>query len=297
MKFTIYQESRLGRRKTNQDRVIYRYTHEALLMVVADGMGGHANGEIAAEVAAGFITEAFGREANPRLSHPFIFLSQILSGAHQAIVDAARRSGLADSPRTTCVVCVVQDGAAYWAHSGDSRLYLLRNGEIVARTRDHSKVQFLLEQGLINEEEAQNHPDRNQVLSCLGGERSPQVTCSRKTPLKAGDVIALCTDGAWAPLDGEELAGALCNTDVMAAVPAFLDRAEAGAASNGDNATIVAMCWEAETVGGGAGVVDTDIVELDEIERGRPLEPELSDEDIEIAVAMIRAQHPFPPEH
>lgn len=290
MKFTVYQESRLGRRKTNQDRAIFRYTREALLMVVADGMGGHANGEIAAEVAAGFIVEAFVREANPKLSHPFIFLSQILSGAHQAIVDAARHSGLAEPPRTTCVVCVVQEGAAYWAHSGDSRLYLLRNGEIVTRTRDHSKVQFLLDQGLINEEEAKTHRDRNQVLSCLGGERSPQVTCSRKTPLKPGDVLALCTDGAWASLVGEALAHALCNADVMAAVPAFLDRVEAAAGSNGDNATVVAMCWEVDTAAGGTGVVDTDIAELDEIERGRPVEPELIDEDIEIAVTTIRAQ-------
>ena len=293
MKFTVYQESRLGRRKTNQDRVIYRYTREALLMVIADGMGGHAHGEIAAEVGAGFIADAFGREANPKLSHPFIFLSQTLSGAHQAIVDAARSNGLAEPPRTTCVVCVVQDGAAYWAHSGDSRLYLLRNGEIVTRTRDHSKVQFLLDQGLINEEEAKTHRDRNQVMSCLGGERSPQVTCSRKTPLKTGDVLALCTDGAWAPLAGDELARALCNADVMAAVPAFLDRTEAAAASNGDNATIVAMCWEVDTVAGGSGVIDTDIADLDEIERGRAVEPELSDEDIEIAVATIRAHRSY----
>ncbi len=293
MKFTVYQESRLGRRKTNQDRAIFRYTREALLMVVADGMGGHANGEIAAEVAAGFIIEAFTREANPKLDHPFIFLSQILSGAHQAIVDAARSNGLAEPPRTTCVVCVVQDGAAYWAHSGDSRLYLLRNGEIALRTRDHSKVQFLLDQRLINEEEAKTHPDRNHVLSCLGGERSPQVTCSRKTPLKAGDVLALCTDGAWAPLAGDELARALCSADVMAAVPAFLDRTEAAAGTNGDNATIIAMCWEVDATSGGAGVIDTDIADLDEIERGRPVEPELTDEDIEIAVTMIRTQTPY----
>ena len=293
MKFTVCQESRLGRRKTNQDRAIYRYTREALLMVVADGMGGHANGEIAAEVAAGFIAEAFGREANPKLGHPFIFLSQILSGAHQAIVDAARSSGLAEPPRTTCVVCVVQDGAAFWAHSGDSRLYLLRNGEILTRTRDHSKVQFLIDQGLISEEEAKTHRDRNQVLSCLGGERSPQVTCSRKTPLKPGDVLALCTDGAWASLAGDELARTLCNADVMTEVPAFLDRTEAAAGPGGDNATIIAMCWEADTAAGGTGVIDTDIADLDEIERGRTVEPELSDEDIEVAVATIRAQRPY----
>jgi serine/threonine protein phosphatase PrpC len=293
MKFTVYQESRLGRRKTNQDRFTFRYTREALLMVVSDGMGGHANGEVAAEVATGFIAEAFGREANPKLDHPFIFLSQILSGAHQAILDAARSNGLAEPPRTTCVVCVVQDGAAYWAHSGDSRLYLLRGGEILARTRDHSKVQFLLDQGLIDAEEAKTHRDRNQVTSCLGGERSPQVTCSRKTPLKAGDVLALCTDGAWAPLAGEDLAKALCNADVMNSVPAFLDRVEAAAGSNGDNATIVAMCWEADATAD--GMIDTDIAELDEIERGRAVEPELSDEDIEIAVATIRAQTPYRP--
>jgi PPM family protein phosphatase len=292
MKFSVCQESRLGQRKTNQDRALYRYTAESLLMVVADGMGGHANGEIAAEVAATFIADAFVREATPKLAHPFIFLSQILTRAHHAIIAAARSKGLNESPRTTCVICVVQDGAAYWAHSGDSRLYQLRNGAVVARTRDHSKVQFLLDQGLINEAEAKTHPDRNQVLSCLGGERAPKVAISRKTPLKTGDVVTLCTDGVWAPLSAEALAAALSSADVMAAVPRFLDHIEA-TAGKGDNATIIAMCWEVDKAAGATGVIDTDIADLDEIERGRTVEPELTDEDIDSAVTLVRAQTPF----
>lgn len=292
MKFSIYQESRQGRRKINQDRVAYRYTREALLMVIADGMGGHAHGEVAAQTAVSFIVEAFEREAEPLLAHPFLFLSQVLSGAHQSITDRARRDGLPETPCTTCVICLVQTGAAYWAHCGDSRLYLLRDGGLVTRTRDHSKMQFLLDQGLINEAEALSHPERNQVLSCLGGERSPQIACSRKTPLKTGDVIVLCSDGVWAPLVDTELARALSRADVMQAVPALLDRAEASAASSGDNATLIAMSWETEV----AGAIDTDIAPLDELERDRPAEPDLSDEEIEDAVAMLRARHPFQPD-
>ena len=104
------------------------------------------------------------------------------------------RDRLKDSPRTTCVACIIQDNIAYWAHAGDSRLYLLRGGKVVTHTRDHSRVQLLIDQGLINESQAAVHPDRNKVYSCLGGQQSPEIEFSRKTPLVAGDVLALCTD-------------------------------------------------------------------------------------------------------
>lgn len=168
MKFTIFQESRIGKRKANQDRTAYSYSRDALMMVVADGMGGHLHGEIAAQISVQFITEAFQRSAAPALVNPVFFLSRALTNAHNAIVDYAFDKQLPEAPRTTVVACVVQEGFAYWAHAGDSRLYVLRRGRIAAQTRDHSRVQLMMDQGLLDAEGAAHHPGRNRIYSCLG---------------------------------------------------------------------------------------------------------------------------------
>ena len=145
MKFSIYQESRQGPRKSNQDRVAYCYSRDALCMVIADGMGGHLHGEVAAQIATQFIAEAFQREAQPRIADPFKFLLDSITSAHHAIVDYANVRSLLETPRTTCVACIIQDGIAHWAHVGDSRLYLIRNGKVEAQTKDHSRVQILVD--------------------------------------------------------------------------------------------------------------------------------------------------------
>ncbi len=190
MKFTIYQESRPGKRPNNEDRLAHCYSRDALLMVVADGMGGHYYGEVAAQIAVQCVTEAFQREANPNIHDPFSFINRTMLNAHCAILDFADTHKLQDSPRTTCVACIIQDNIAYWAHAGDSRLYLLRDGRVQTHTRDHSRIQMLLEQGVINAAQAAVHPERNRVYSCLGGPQTPEIEFSRKTPLEAGDVVA-----------------------------------------------------------------------------------------------------------
>lgn len=173
------------------------------MMVIADGMGGHYYGEIAAQIAVQTLVESFQREATPEIRDPFMFLQRSMTNAHCAILDFTDAHNLKDSPRTTCVACVIQDNIAYWAHAGDSRLYLMRAGKVATRTRDHSRVQLLIDQGVINEAQAAVHPDRNKVYSCLGGRQTPEIEFSRKTPLEAGDVLALCTDGLWGVIPGE----------------------------------------------------------------------------------------------
>ncbi len=113
MRFTIFQESRIGRRKSNQDRMAYSYSRDALLMVVADGMGGHLQGEVAAQIAVQYLVESFQREAKPRLNDPFLFLSRGLTNAHCAILDYADERDIEDGPRTTCVACVIQPDPGY----------------------------------------------------------------------------------------------------------------------------------------------------------------------------------------
>ena len=135
MKFTIYQDSRKGGRQYNQDRVGYSYSRDALLLVVADGMGGHLHGEVAAQITVELVCDQFQKRAKPVLPRPAQFLTDVMNLCHDAIFNYASSHQMDEVPRTTCVACVVQDGVAYWAHVGDSRLYLVRNDKVVARTR------------------------------------------------------------------------------------------------------------------------------------------------------------------
>ena len=101
MKFTIYQTSRIGGRKYNQDRIAHSYSRDALLMVLADGMGGHLHGEVAAQLAVQLIVESFEKHANPKLEEPRVFLRCAFQDAHSAILSYANDHDLLDSPRTT----------------------------------------------------------------------------------------------------------------------------------------------------------------------------------------------------
>lgn len=244
MKFSIFQETRIGKRKYNQDRLNYSYTRDALLMVVADGMGGHAHGEVAAQIAVQSFADAFKLAARAVQVDPLSFLSQTFALAHRAINQHAEEKGFRESPRTTCVACLVYKGAAYWAHVGDSRLYILRNGQVLAKTRDHSRVQMLLDQGLIDAAAAAVHPERNRVYSCLGGSREPDVELSRKQTLQVDDIVALCTDGAWAPFADDTLQRMLSVGSPSYSVPRLLNQAEAISGAQCDNLTLMAMRWE-----------------------------------------------------
>jgi serine/threonine protein phosphatase PrpC len=244
MQFAIYQESRRGARRSNQDRIASCYTQNALLMLVADGMGGHLHGEVAAQITMQFITDTFWREAKPALADPAVFLHRAITGAHHAIIDHAASGGLAEVPRSTCVACVVQDGAACWAHAGDSRLYHIRDGRILVQTRDHSRVQQLIDQGRTREETFAALPERNWIFNCLGSNRPPQVDLSAHTRLHAGDTLILCSDGLWGPLSGTMISSAVQRSGIMQTVPKLLDEAERRAGRACDNLSVIAVAWE-----------------------------------------------------
>jgi serine/threonine protein phosphatase PrpC len=299
LRFTIFQESRIGQRAANQDRIAYSYSRDALLLVVADGMGGHLHGEVAAQIAVQYITETFQREAAPTIEDPIQFLSRVMNNAHYAIVDYASDRLLKEAPRTTCVVCLVQGNVAHWAHAGDSRLYLIRNGAIAAMTRDHSRVRLMVEDGLISESEAAVHPARNRIFSCLGGSHLPQIEFSPRTPLHAADVLAMATDGVWGPVSSEQLVNLLSGAGVMESVPRLLDLAEVQAGASCDNLSIIAMNWEESYAGDTSGLISTLAMPLDSFTtqmegfdrmRGKPSPgADLSEEDIERAIAEIQA--------
>ncbi len=296
MRFTIYQESRQGGRANNEDRITYCYSREALLMVIADGMGGHHYGEVAAQIAVQTLADNFQREARPTLADPFHFLQKGMTNAHRAIFDFAERHRLSDTPRTTCVACIVQDSIAYWAHAGDSRLFLMRGGKVIAQTRDHSRVRILVEEGLISEARAATHPDRNKIYSCLGSPTPPEIEFSRKTPLEHGDILLLCTDGLWGEISGDMMAITLKGANIVHAVPMLLSQAETKGGPHGDNLSVVAVRWEDNYVEEASSSISTQTMALDEVathmeEFGRDPahKSDLSEAEIEQAIEEIRA--------
>jgi serine/threonine protein phosphatase PrpC len=244
MRFTIYQESRQGGRNNNEDRIAHSYSRDALLMALADGMGGHHYGEIAAQIAVQTLIDAFQREARTTLADPFVFLQEHIDQAHYAILDFSETHKLEETPRTTLVACIVQENVAYWAHAGDSRLYFIRKNHIVCQTRDHSQVRHLLDEGLISQAEAEHHPERNKVYSCLGGQSLPEIEFSRKTPMESGDLLVLCTDGIWNLASDALLIEALKPSDLMQAVPQLMQRLERQGGPNRDNLSMIVARWE-----------------------------------------------------
>lgn len=246
MKYVVYQASRCGGRPYNEDRVGYAYTSEALLMVLADGMGGHARGEIASQLTVQVITGLFNARAKPVLTDMAAFLLDGIYAAHDAINEYAMRHKLPEPPRTTCVVCVVQKGHACWAHVGDSRLYHFNRYALKSRTHDHSAVQQLVDDGLLDEDQMGVHPDRNKLYNSVGGYMLPDIELEDPVKLGDGDVLYLCTDGVWSELSAREMHSTLRAYPLERAVKNMLDHAEFRAGQYSDNLSTVAMRYGEE---------------------------------------------------
>jgi PPM family protein phosphatase len=246
LRFSIFQDSLLGGRKVNQDRMGYSYTRDTLLMVVADGMGGHAQGEVAAQLSLTAMGHYFQSHVKTSIDDPSAFLDAGFRKAHRDILRYYNESQLPESPRTTLVAAVVQHGKVWWAHSGDSRFYLLRGNRAHSRTLDHSKVQTLVNLGLIEEGEQHRHPERNKVLNCLGSPIEPTVEIGGPENLLPGDVLMLCSDGVWSALGDIEVCTAFARTPVNVAVPRLVQMAIDREGDGADNTTALAMQWEGD---------------------------------------------------
>jgi serine/threonine protein phosphatase PrpC len=205
MEYLIGQATRTGNRKHNEDRIAVCAVDDSVILVLADGMGGHEQGELAAQTLVDTIVSEFKTEPKP-VARPARFINRIIKQAHDAVMDAGFKQDPPTTPCTTCVVCIVQHGYAWWAHVGDSRLYLVRDGSIQFQTRDHSHVENLLRRGEINASQAENHPMRNYLTECIGGKINyPEIDSSKKTRLKKGDTLLLCSDGLWGALKQQQL--------------------------------------------------------------------------------------------
>ena len=243
MKFTIHQGSRQGPRPYNQDRLAYSYSKDALLLVLADGMGGHRHGEVAAQLAVKTLTDAFQEEAQPKLKNPAGFLKHAIQYVHDAIGALAIAHDMLEAPRTTIVAAILQDDRLYGVHVGDSRLYHFRHGKLLCRTEDHSVVQMLYNRGRLDKDGMATHPNRHKIYNCLGGDKQPLIEQTQRDDLLEGDTLLLCSDGLWSVMDDDEIADMLHNGLVTETVSALLDEAERRSQSEGDNMSAIGLQW------------------------------------------------------
>lgn len=258
MRFAVYQESLIGGRPSNQDRMGYCFSRDALLLLLADGMGGHLHGEVAASLSLQTMGALFRERATPRVAEPLALLDELVFAAHQSLLGYRAAHRLPDTPRTTIVACLVQQGMAWWAHCGDSRLYWLRQGRILARTVDHSHLERLVALGKVSPAERANHPDRNKLYNCVGSPSLPRVDKAAPVQLQSGDQLLLCSDGLWSGIREHDLAYQLSAGPLEQAVPSLVRQAAVAGGKNGDNVTALAVTWLDDLRDAGGDLLMTD---------------------------------------
>jgi serine/threonine protein phosphatase PrpC len=190
----------------------------------------------------------------------------------------------------------VQNGRAFWAHAGDSRLYILRRGALVSSTNDHSKVQQMIDAGEITPEAAARHPDRNKIFSCLGGVVPPVIDTGQDVALEVGDTVMLSTDGFWSQISAGVLGSMLRKQTVVDLLPGLLTEAQRRAQGESDNLSVVAMTWENQDDPRVADTQSMDDTEFatstnttQQLDSKAPPADDVTDEDIERAIAEIQS--------
>ncbi|CAN5413610.1 protein phosphatase 2C domain-containing protein [soil metagenome] len=206
IQFELALLSERGGRAVNEDACGHWHSDHHLCCVVADGAGGHGGGDAASRCAVRYLIDEFA-------ARPAADVEAMLRGANDAVrlhrADAATQR---DMHSTVVALFVELDSQrASWGHVGDSRLYLFRAGRVHTRTRDHSVVQMLVDQGALRDNQIRSHPRRSELLCALGSEAEDLSIGVALAPceIEPGDVFLLCTDGMWEHLSDEVLEATL----------------------------------------------------------------------------------------
>jgi serine/threonine protein phosphatase PrpC len=255
MRFSVYQVSRKGGREKNEDRMGYCYTRDSGLFALADGMGGHPEGEVASQLALQTMAALFQRDAKPVLSDPLRFLHDAIMAGHHQLLRYATEKALMDTPRTTIVAALLQGNAAYWAHCGDSRLYLVRGDKLIARTRDHSYSE--LQETLSQVVPIGERFNRNVLFTCLGSPGKPVVDTAGPLLMQSGDRLLLCSDGLWGSVSDAVITEQLAQRTISDAVPELVEQALRNAGPKSDNVTVISVEWESAEDGDSTSGIST----------------------------------------
>ena len=244
MKYVYAYGSRQGGRAHNEDRVAVAERDRAIFMVLGDGLGGHKGGALASETLCRVAINAFRAVRSPLIQDPSNFLALVAFQAHHSLRTLGKKLPTDVEPRTTCVLCLVQNGCAYWAHVGDSRLYHFHHDTLAERTQDHTVVDKLQARGILDERESRIHPEKSRLLACLGGHHEPTVSLSAETPLKTGDLLVLCSDGVWEAMATHEFARSLAHPVLENGLTDLLLEAEHRGRGTSDNISAVSLRWQ-----------------------------------------------------
>lgn len=231
----------IGDRREQQDRLgLFGHPRRngTVCALVADGMGGHTGGALAAEQVLHSVRGNFERYS-PNFETPEALLVEAFSESH-LLIRSCRLLNEKD-PHSTGVALILEPGRAAWAWCGDSRLFHLRGAAMEARTRDHSYVEDLLRQGKINPQQAAVHPNRNVLITSLGGSEAPRIETTVSTDFAAGDSFLLCSDGLWGYFEDLELAQIVAPLPARAAAERLIALARQRAQGQGDNCSLVLL--------------------------------------------------------
>lgn len=191
----------VGGRQSQQDRIKVMHAGETHLLVLADGMGGHPRGDMAAQSVIDAADAALV-ETSAKDGHLQGLLTSILENSHASLV--VMKEALGVSPGTTCVLLAIRGETACWAHIGDSRLYVLRGGRVLKRTHDHSVPQMLVDLHKLDEEAMGTHPDQGRLLRSLSADKPPNADFEQ-LQLEPDDVFVACSDGVWETTQSAEI--------------------------------------------------------------------------------------------
>ena len=202
MDFQYASYTDIGRRSNNEDSLGIQYVDNSLIAVVADGLGGHANGEIASKLAVDALFDYIGKKE--------IDEDELL----YAILNASDVICKADiSGHTTIAALWLEDNHAVAAHVGDSRVYQFRDSKIIFQSVDHSVVQMAVLIGELEPDALRHHKDRNKVFRVLGEDGEKTKIDSTELNIKPGDRFLLCSDGFWEPVLEEDMIRTIAETD------------------------------------------------------------------------------------
>lgn len=231
-----------GGRNEQQDRwgIFQPPDQIGLLAIVADGMGGHLDGALGAQIVIDTARSFVQNSPDLLRAEPPAALKQLCEQIHDTI------NNRSETARSTTVMVWIDRKRAYWLNVGDSRLYHFRRGRRLMRTRDHSAVQLLMDLGEINESQMATHPAQNRLYRCLGGEEPPKPDLG-DFATQAGDLLALCSDGVWEHVTESELWNTTLTSGPATAARLLTEQAARRGGTAADNATLILLRADADS--------------------------------------------------